>query len=424
MGTEILPSSPDAAREVAPSTRDFLENLKREVQAVDDAEGKKALIRERLKGMEKKDLDALKQNIDQNQIPQDLLDAIVDLRLLVDAQKAVLREAIANGQASTAEQKPEGWMAWTGDQMKSGTEKVGQWTDWLMGKTKSGVGFGWDKTVEGMKTAGEWMMSIWSKIDGSIGKVRAGIAIALGGVVAEMEKFLPVWLKDGFNMIVGNYGVFYATINRLGVKIKEGATQVVQGAHQQGQASVDTFSKIYDQAKAWGNTALDFPGFILEVANRLKVQKTSLEFTMADMVAMAGIVAGEKQMIPAAPAVAPAEKLPRTKVESLAIGGLEVSKIVEKGVTLLKVGEKKCRVTVGGSGISVTSIEKISDGSVVFNGTVLSALTGTVTVSMTELENVVGELKKLNGKKDIEVTYRNSKNEEKKKEIGFEIVPS
>ncbi|MDD4287524.1 MAG: hypothetical protein PHN33_04220 [Candidatus Peribacteraceae bacterium] len=441
---EAVKTSPETSRDVTQQVNDFLNKLKTDVEQKTTPADKKEIVRLGVGQLSTEQREELSKRMEEHKegIPRELLEDLIGVLDVTDERKAALKADIESG---SDKKKPEGWMVWAGDQMKSGTEKVGQWTDWLMGKTKSGVGFGWDKTVEGLKTAGEWMMSIWSKIEGSIGKVRAGIAIALGGVVAKMEKFLPVWLKDGFNMIVGNYGVFYATINRLGVKIKEGATQVAQGAQEQVQASVDTFSKIYDQAKAWGNTALDFPSFILEVANRLKVQKTSLEFTMAEMVAMAGIVAGEKQVIPAAPVVAPGvapsaaiagvaaapgiapaavpEQLARKEVQSLTVNGVDISQVEEKGEKLLKMGEKNYRVNAGVP-VSVTKIEELSDGSVAFTGTVAEFLPDTISVTKKQLESVVDELKRTIGSKKIEVTYRNSKNEEIKKKITFEVIVS
>lgn len=442
---EAPKTSPETPRDVIQQVNGFLERLKTDVAKEANPDKKKEIVAKSYKSLNQLEREELSKRVEEHKegIPHELLEDLIGVLDVTDERKAALKAAIESG---SDKKKPEGWMAWAGDQMKSGADKVGQWTDWLLGKTKSGVGFGWDKTVEGLAATGEWIMKIWGKFESSFNAARAGIAVALGGLVAKMDKILPAWLKDGFNTLVGNYGVFYATLNRLGVKIAAGAAQLAQGASEQVNASVGHFSEIYEQAKAWGNTTLDFPGFIREVASRLRKVQPSLTFTMADMVAMAGIVAGEKNVAPAvptatpapapgvAPAVAPvaavagvaavAEKLLRTKVESLAIGGLEVSKIVEKGVMLLKVGEKKCRVTIGGFGLSVTSIEKISDGSVAFNGTVLSVFTGTATVSMTELERVVGELKGLSGKKDIEVSYRNAKNEEKRVTINFEIATS
>ena len=428
MPTETPNTSPDTAREVAPGTRDFLERLKADVQAVGDDEGKKTLIRERLKGMEKKDLDALKQNIDQHQIPRDLLDALVDLRLLVDAQKAALREKITNGQASTTEQKPEGWADWAASQAKGGARKLEQWTDWAWDKTKSGFGAGWAKTLEGLSATGEWIMKMWGKVESSFNKARAGIAVALGGLVVKMEKILPTWLKDGFNTLVGNYGVFYATLNRLGVKIAAGATQLAQGASEQVNASVDHFSEIYEQAKAWGNTTLDFPGFIREVASRLRKMQPALTFTMADMVAMAGIVAGEKKVelaatatvAPAASASIPPEQLTRKEVQSLTVNDIVISQVEENGKKLLKVGNRKFSVNIA-LPVTLKKIEGISDGSVAFTGAMIG-ISRTVTISKMEFESIIAALRDATGNKKIKVNYTNSKNEKKEQEVAFEIV--
>lgn len=212
MGTETLPSSPDAAREVAPSTRDFLEQLKADVQAVGDDEGKKALIRERLKGMEKKDLDALKQNIDQNQIPQDLLDAIVDLRLLVDAQKAMLREAITNGQTSTTEQKPEGWMAWAGDQMKGGANTVTGWMKKLGSWSSDNAGKGWKHFVEGATAT-------IAAIGSGLAWLREKSAQMFGSLAASVDDYLPDWLKKPLNVLMGDFGVAYKNFTKFKIEV-------------------------------------------------------------------------------------------------------------------------------------------------------------------------------------------------------------
>ncbi|MFA5272990.1 MAG: hypothetical protein WC353_02400 [Candidatus Peribacter sp.] len=212
MPTETLPPSPDAAREVAPGTRDFLEKLKADVQAVGDDEGKKALIRERLKGMNKKDLDALKQNIDQRQIPQDLIDALVDLQLLVDAQKAALREEITNGQISAAEQKPEGWMAWAGGQMKSGAETVTGWMQQLGSWTSKHAGKGWKHFVEGATATIAAIGSGWAWL-------REKSAHALGSLTASVDEYLPDWIKKPLNFLMGDYGVLYKNLAKRNLEL-------------------------------------------------------------------------------------------------------------------------------------------------------------------------------------------------------------
>ncbi|ALM10158.1 MAG TPA: hypothetical protein DEB30_03475 [Candidatus Peribacter riflensis] len=214
------------------------------------------------------------------------------------------------------EHKAEGWMEWAGRNLTTGGETLKGWGTGAWAFTEKWGGKGWDSFIGGLKAVGDGFVRLWEGVKGPLNKAREGLAIALGGAVVSMEKLLPAWVKDGFNLLVGHYGVFYATINRLGVKIGAGATQALQGAQEHVRASVEEFSKIYDQAKEWGNTNLDFSGFIREVAKRLKDQKNSLEFTMAEMVAMAGIVAAEKPAVtPAAPAAAPiaAAPVPGTK---------------------------------------------------------------------------------------------------------------
>lgn len=203
----------------------------------------------------------------------------------------------ARPESLPSQQHPQGWM-----------ERMGQTLEGFWGKTKSGSQFAWKKTLDGFSATADWFVKMWDKIETSFGKVRAGLAVAFGGLVAKMDKILPQKVKDIFNAIVGNYGVFYATLNRLGVKVTEGAQQAIQDAGEQINAGVDRFAEIYEQAKAWGNTTLDFPGFIREVAVRLRVLHPNLQFTMAEMVAMATTVAGTKMVaIPATvPAGAPA----------------------------------------------------------------------------------------------------------------------
>jgi len=442
MPTETpINASPDAARESAERTRDFLTQLRAQVQPIVDPETRKTFIRDRLKTLKHEEIDDLKRQMDGNLIPQDLLDSLVDLRELVDAQKDALRQQIESSNTAP-EQKPEGWTDWAGNKVRGGAQKVEEWTDWLWGKTKSGFGTGWDKTVEGFSAVGEWIMKIWGKVEASFNKARAGIAVALGGLVAKMEKILPAWLKDGFNTIVGNYGVFYATLNRLGVKVTEGAQQLVQGAREQANASVDHFSEIYEQAKAWGNTTLDFPGFIREVASRLRKMQPSLTFTMADMVAMAGIVAGEKKVEPAAPGVAPTtavagvattatpqaspsaapvpEQLTRREVQSLTVNSVAVSKVEENGKTLLKVGDRKFSVNVTFP-VTLKKLEEVSDGSIALTGAMFG-FSSTVIISKQEFESIIAALRDATDNKKIKVNYTNSKNEKKEQEVAFEIV--
>jgi len=225
MATETLNPSPDAAREVADSTKRFLEKLKTDVQTINDPEAKKAYIRTQLKGMEKAEFESLKQNIEQNQISPDLLTALVDIRILVDDQKEALRKQLEAGKTSqapenvpaapvapTEEKKPEGWMAWAGDQMKSGADKVTGWMKQFGSWTSNNAGKGWQHFVEGATATIAAIGSGWAWL-------REKAAHTFGSLTASVDDYLPDWIKKPLNFLMGDYGMVYKNFSKFKIEV-------------------------------------------------------------------------------------------------------------------------------------------------------------------------------------------------------------
>lgn len=483
MSAETPTPSTDTVRESAPSTRAFLERLKADVETVGDQEGKKTLIRERLQTLKREEIDSLKQQIDGNLIPDDLLMALVDLRLLVDAQKDALRQAIENGNAPAAtEKKPEGWMAWAGEQMKSGVETFTGWMKKFGSWTSEKAGGGW-KYFLGAATATA------TAIGSGISWMREKAAHTFGAFVASVEPYLPEWdwLKKGLNFLMGDYGVLYKNFARFKIEVQPNASDQ--------ELSLQPFMQRFEMVSVTGQN-FTFDEFCRLVALKLRenpakrtaipLKITQLELEQAaDQVVqqrlntppaapVASPVSAEAAPVstasaqgtePAAPSaldVAPAaavgatvpaaaasppvthpqptpeiapsdvpasapEQITRTEVQSLTVNGVEISKVQNGGETLLKMGEHKYRVRphvlfgLLTPKVSVTKVEKISDGTVAITGA-LGLLSGTVIVTEQELGSAAAMV--TGGKDQIEVTYRSADGTEQKRTLTFEVVPS
>lgn len=453
--------APDEKKAEAQPTLDSRERVKKEVDGIltklgedvkkeNSVEVKKKLLRQSIAAMKKEQFEELDARIRAGgaDLPRGFLDAIqghVEVSELVNTQIRNLRTEV-EAQRAAAEKKPEGWMASAGEALTTGAQKIGEWSEWLWGKTKTGVGTGFDKFMEGMKAMGDGFMKLWEMVKGPLNKFRESVAISLGSFVISLEKVLPTAVTETFNALVGNVGVFYATLNRLGVKIVAGATDAAN-------ASVEEFNRIYEQMAEWRKPmALDFPGFIREVAGRLRAQKGSLAFTLADMVGMANIISGEKPSatpavapgaVAAAPGTTPSVAVPATpasptqsadaKVDSDigSVSGEMIGKnIAVEGTPLLfskncllTVGGKKFRIdygrlTVGGMFVSVTSIQKVGD-TLEVTGEVPIFGSGKLVVSLGEFLRVVREMKTVDTKKDVSVEYKNAKGELKSKTLTF-----
>ncbi|MDD5041744.1 MAG: hypothetical protein PHX87_04890 [Candidatus Peribacteraceae bacterium] len=409
--------SPDAAREVADRTKNFLEKLKTDVEAIADDEGKKTLIRERLQGMEKKDLDALKQNIDQNLISPDLLNALIGIRDLVEEKRNALKAEV-EATRGAAEQKPEGWMAQAGDTLKKGAETVIGWMKSFGAWTSEKAGGGWKHFVEGATATIAAIGSGWAWL-------REKSAHAFGSLAASVDDYLPDWIKKPLNFLMGDFGVIYKNFSRYRIEV----TPNTPDQEMSLAAFMEKYRALSDNDKGGS-----FDGFCKAVALNVRANRTGpLTVKQSELELAADQVVAQKMAAPAVPsvtsAVAPAapsqpptpEHITRTEVQSFTINGIDISKITEKNETLLKMNDRKYRVNVGVP-VSVTKIEELSDGNVAFTGKASALIPGTITVTKQELGNVANAV--ITGKKTLEVTYRNGAGVEKKQKMTFEVVPS
>ncbi|OIO55727.1 hypothetical protein AUJ46_00315 [Candidatus Peregrinibacteria bacterium CG1_02_54_53] len=479
--TETPNPSPDASQEAKEQVNRILQQLKTEVALQSTDEGKTAIMKSAVSRMNKEQLEELSARVGarQAEIPAELLDGRIGILNFVDERKAALRAQIdAARPAPSAEQiptapvgsspekpldsapirgpepsqgrgqdKPEGWMAWTGDKLTSGAETVQSWLKSSWGWTKKWGGKGWKELVGGVTAA-------IAAVGTGFAWFREKSAQMFGSLAASVDDYLPDWIKKPLNFVMGDFGVAYKNFAKFKI-------EALPNAPDQ-EFSLQPFMEKFQMIAVTGQT-ISFDEYCRLVAlklrenpaNRtvipLKVTQLQLEQAADEVVAQklatpaaaptpvpgaapatvpaaAGAPAANPQSAPdAAPAAAPVaspEQLTRTEVQSLTIDGMEIAKVQENGETLLKMGDNKYRVKPHvlffTPTASVTKVEKISDGTVAITGAI--GLSGTVTVTEQEPSRVAQAV--AGGTDTLEVAYRNSAGAEKKRKMTFEVVPS
>ncbi|MDO8468233.1 MAG: hypothetical protein Q7S29_00545 [Candidatus Peribacter sp.] len=225
MPTETPNPAPEAARTVTEEVNGILQQLKKEVAGPGSEEEKKALVKAQLSLMNREQLDdlAARVGVRQGEIPTELLDAHIGILDLVSAQRDVLKAQIEAGRAGpgqtqtpetapSTEQKPEGWMAWAGDQMKSGAETVTGWMKKLGSWTSENAGKGWKHFVEGATAT-------IAAIGTGFAWLREKSAQMFGSLAASVDDYLPDWLKKPLNFLMGDYGVAYKNFTKFKIEV-------------------------------------------------------------------------------------------------------------------------------------------------------------------------------------------------------------
>jgi|GEM_PF-2812553 len=295
---EAPKTSPEAPRDVIQQVNGFLERLKTDVAKEANPDKKKEIVAKSYKSLNQSEREELSKRVEEHKegIPHELLEDLIGVLDVTDERKAALKAAIESG---SDKKKPEGWMAWAGDQMKSGADKVTGWMKQFGSWTSNNAGKGWQHFVEGATATIAAIGSGWAWL-------REKAAHALGSLTASVDDYLPDWIKKPLNFLMGDYGVIYKNFSKRRIEI------VSNGPNQELSLEplMEKFRSLSDNGK--GGSFDDFCNAVaLKARNNragpLKVKQSELE-QAADLVVAEMLKKPAVAPAPApgvAPAVAP-----------------------------------------------------------------------------------------------------------------------
>ena len=424
-------TSPSEAQALTEKVGVFLGQLRVDV-ANESGAKKDALIQQRLDTLDRDQLDELAKQV---HTTGEIIGAHVKILDLVDQRKKALRKQLEEQKKSAEppavpapEKKDEGYM----DMFKNGYERVKKTVESVWSSLKNFKDHPVESTIAGFTSAVAAFKSGW-------GWMREAMSKTFGSLAAVIDDALPDWLKPekfkkGLNFLMGDYGVFQKIFTKRMVGLipndpkqsfsLEGVTTLYKQFNSNLQEPVpfDRFGDV---------VALYIRKHPLEGAGKppVKVTQAKLEETAKYVSENWPKVLQELSLpagVAAAPGTTPAtpEQLTRTEVQTLTVNGVEVSKVDQNGETLLTMAGKRYRVkpdiAEATPTVSVTKIEKISNGTVAITGNLLLMFSGTVTVTEQELGRVAQAV--VGGASKVEVNYRNSAGVENKQNMIFEVV--